>query len=457
MVYFLRLTKALCSCWVVFTLLSCSSDSGSADKASSNENSSPIANAGKDQLVAVDTLILLNGSGSYDEDDDPLSYRWLLSDIPVNSQATLTDANIFNPTFEADLNGDYVVMLIVNDGESDSISDTVLISVTDNNLPPVANAGPDQSVITGSLVTLDGNESVDANQDPLTFLWTITSKPQDSNVTLTRNDGSTTTFSPDVDGTYVVQLRVSDDTTVSEVDSISIISASNNLSLVDQFDGIQPLLTTINKPDSLPDITKNTGRYRANLTDNLNNITLHYNQDQGRLDAALVSFPFEFIARNIGIGQQDNSQLAPPHSGSPFNFTGVQVHALNLDDANSSHVVVGHRGNTGFTIEGKNTVNGVSRVNDIGANEAPLGRADIRIVGNSDRTLTIYWQTPNLSSTTQEDTWILYGAKGNLDPDGKLPGAAPAYGESVYVGLITYAYWSTGVPFVGTCDSVEIK
>ena len=644
MVYFLKLPKALCLYWVVFILLSCSSDS---DNATPSENSIPIANAGNDQLVPVDTLVLLSGSNSYDEDNDPLSYRWLLLDIPSNSQATLIDANSFNPSFVADLNGDYVVMLVVNDQLIDSILDTVLVSVTDNNIPPVANAGPDQSVLTGSLVVLEGKDSTDANQDQLTFLWAIISKPQASNVTLTSSVGPTTTFLPDVDGTYlisllvddgndqsimdevvidsasinsapianagpdqsvltgetvlldgrassdsdqneltyqwsiislpsgsdslisdadsviaslstdidgiyelqlrvsdgqiahydrilvtstpinlapianagqnqqvntgdtvlldgsssqdedndaltyewllisapenssavlnsssaisptfttdidgtyVIQLRVSDSTTVSEVDSISVISTSNNLSLIDQFDGNQPLLTTINKPDSLPDITKNMGRYRANLTDNSNNITLHYNQDQGRLDAAFVSFPFEFIARNIGIGRQENSQLAPSDSGNPIIFAGVQVHTLDLDEANSSHVVVGHRGGAAeFTIEGKNTVNGASSVNDIGANKTPLGRADIRIVGNSDRTLTVYWQAPNLSLATQQDTWKLYGTEGSLEPDGSLPGPTPAYGNSVYVGLITYAFGSSGVPFVGTCDSIEVK
>jgi hypothetical protein len=135
----------------------------------------------------------------------------------------------------------------------------------------------------------------------------------------------------------------------------------------------------------------------------------------------------------------------------------VQVHDFDLNSVNSSHVVVGHRGDTGFTIEGKNTVNGNSSVNDNGENSAPLGRADIRVVGNSDRSLTVYWQTPNLAHLTQQDTWILYGPTWMTQPDGTLPGTTPTYGNSVYVGLITYAFSNTGVPFVGTCDSIEIK
>ena len=82
--------------------------------------------------------------------------------------------------------------------------------------------------------------------------------------------------------------------------------------VLDLFAGSGALIGyTTNNKSSLPDIARKDGRYRANLTDNTDNITLHFNQDQGRLDAKKVSFPFEVIARNIGIGTQANSQAAP--------------------------------------------------------------------------------------------------------------------------------------------------
>lgn len=201
-----------------------------------------------------------------------------------------------------------------------------------------------------------------------------------------------------------------------------------------------------NNESSLPDVVKIDGRYRANVINNDNNITLHFNEFQGRLDAKLLAFPFEFIARNIGIGTQDSSQVAPSSSGDPYIFSGVQVHVPDLDSRNSSHVVVGHRGPTEFTIEGKNTLNGNSSVNDAGEGIVPNGRADIRMVGNEDRTITVYWQLPEQT----EDNWTLYNGTG------LLPGTAPVYGDSVYVGLITYVFELNGLPFVGTCDGIEI-
>lgn len=225
---------------------------------------------------------------------------------------------------------------------------------------------------------------------------------------------------------------------------------SGTAQVSDSFDGTGPLLGyTTTKPDVLPDVGRVDGRYRAALTDNAGNKTLHYNDAQGRLDAKLVIFPFDYVARNIGIGSLSDSQFAPNPTGSTFMFAGIQVHSTDLGAADSAHVVVGHRGNTKFTIEGKNTLNGSSRVNDIGANTAPSGRADIRIVGNSDRSLTVYWQTPNFGSDAN-DNWQLYRGTGNL------PGPTAPFGQSVYIGLITYAFGTGSVPFVGTADSVEL-
>lgn len=226
----------------------------------------------------------------------------------------------------------------------------------------------------------------------------------------------------------------------------SSVSHINN-SLSDDFETEGELTGFVtNNESALPDVSKVDGRYRANLTNNDDNVTLHFNENQGRLDAKLLTFPFEFIARNIGIGTQEDSQTPPGHEGNEFIFSGVQVHALDLSQPNSSHVVVGHRGGTGFTIEGKNTLNGSSSVNDAGANIVPDGRADIRIVGESDNTVTVYWQLPN----QQQDSWTLYNGTG------ELPGMAPAYSDSVYVGLITYAFELNGIPFVGTCDGIEV-
>ncbi len=227
---------------------------------------------------------------------------------------------------------------------------------------------------------------------------------------------------------------------------------NNTVSIVDDFDGTGSLIDYVtNNAEVLPNVGRVSGRYHALLDDNTNNQTLHFNEEQGRLDAKLMTFPFEVIARNIGIGITTDSQTAPVHNGTQYNFAGIQVHAEDFNSINSSHIVVGHRGTRQFTIEGKNTVDGVSFVNDAGIDTAPLGRVDIRIVGDENNELTFYWQQPNLSSGVTPDEWTLYTGTG------KLPGTAPSYGNQVYVGLITYAFGNAGIPFVGTCDAIEFN
>ena len=89
-------------------------------------------------------------------------------------------------------------------------------------LPPVAAAGPDQVVATGSLVTLDGSASFDPNQDPITYLWSLT-RPQFSSAVLDDPASATPSFVANVCGEYTASLVVTDDGgLVSQPDGVSV-------------------------------------------------------------------------------------------------------------------------------------------------------------------------------------------------------------------------------------------
>jgi hypothetical protein len=68
------------------------------------------------------------------------------------------------------------------------------------NRPPVANAGPDQTVPLGAVVTLNGGASTDPDGDALRFRWSFISKPAQSAATLVDPTGVTTTFVVDAPG-----------------------------------------------------------------------------------------------------------------------------------------------------------------------------------------------------------------------------------------------------------------
>ena len=85
------------------------------------------------------------------------------------------------------------------------------ISVSAPAASPVASAGPDQAVKAGTLVTLDGTASHDPDNNlPLTYEWSIQSKPANSAATLSSTTADKPTFTPDKPGDYVFALNVTD-------------------------------------------------------------------------------------------------------------------------------------------------------------------------------------------------------------------------------------------------------
>jgi cyclophilin family peptidyl-prolyl cis-trans isomerase len=93
------------------------------------------------------------------------------------------------------------------------------------NAAPVANAGVAQNVVVGSVVTLDGSASTDANSDPLTYAWTLTSIPAGSLAALSSLTAAKPTFTADVAGTYVASLTVNDGKVTSTAVTNSITAA----------------------------------------------------------------------------------------------------------------------------------------------------------------------------------------------------------------------------------------
>jgi hypothetical protein len=97
--------------------------------------------------------------------------------------------------------------------------------------PPVADAGPDQSVTTGNLVNLDGSRSTDPDHrdDTLTFQWSFSSRPQGSTATL--NGGTTVnpTFTADVEGTYRINLVVFDNWGGASAPSTVTVTATGSV------------------------------------------------------------------------------------------------------------------------------------------------------------------------------------------------------------------------------------
>jgi len=90
-------------------------------------NTAPVANAGPDQIIAIGTTVVLDGTASRDADGNALTWNWALTAKPAGSTATLNDPMSARPSFLADKAGEYVAQLIVNDGMLDGRPATVMI------------------------------------------------------------------------------------------------------------------------------------------------------------------------------------------------------------------------------------------------------------------------------------------------------------------------------------------
>jgi RHS repeat-associated protein len=193
-------------------------------------NEPPVARAGPDQTVAVGQVAHLDGSASTDGDGDALAFAWRLLASPEGSMAAVSDATAVMPTLLVDRPGTYEVELRVHDGTEDSEPDTVLVSTV--NSRPVAAAGPDQTVAVGTVVGLDGSASHDVDGDPLTYSWTLVTRPGDSQAALSDPGGPMPVFTADRPGVYEVELVVNDGAEDSGPDRV-VIATQNSAPVAD--------------------------------------------------------------------------------------------------------------------------------------------------------------------------------------------------------------------------------
>lgn len=100
------------------------------------------------------------------------------------------------------------------------------------NTPPVADAGRAQVALRNVVVVLDGGASHDADGDPLTFRWSMVSRPGGSAAALS-GGASSPTFTPDVAGDYSVGLVVNDGKVDSATATVAVTALDGTSSLHD--------------------------------------------------------------------------------------------------------------------------------------------------------------------------------------------------------------------------------
>ena len=187
------------------------------------------------QPAALNTTATLDGSASHNLANETffaplpnpgLSYQWQQVDGPAT--VVLSDATAVKPSFVAPKEGSYRFQLIVSDTVEDSLPATVTVLVGAGNTTvdvanqkPVAHAGSDQNVEMGATVNLDGNESSDADNDPLTYHWQ--QLPGPISVTLTGANTAAPSFTANLTGSYSFRLVVNDGKESSAPDVVNVV------------------------------------------------------------------------------------------------------------------------------------------------------------------------------------------------------------------------------------------
>jgi hypothetical protein len=160
--------------------------------------------AGPDQQVYSGQTAQLNGTTT----DNTTLITQVTWDFDDNSTVVNgTSPSLLNATHVYSTTGVYNVTLTVTFGDSLNKTETAQATITVvENLPPIADAGPDQLVpqasAQGANVTLDGTGSSDPYNDTLSYLWNWTGgsatgatpttlfPPGNTTVILTVSDGA---------------------------------------------------------------------------------------------------------------------------------------------------------------------------------------------------------------------------------------------------------------------------
>ncbi|HET6637762.1 MAG TPA: PKD domain-containing protein [Gemmatimonadota bacterium] len=174
-------------------------------------NTAPTVDAGADQAVTLGAAATVTATAE-DPDGDPLTFSWTVTSRPDGSTAQPAPTNAATISITPDVAGDYVLQVTVADGRGGQAVDDVKVTATapGANRAPTANAGFDLEGTQTITMTLDGSGSSDPDGDPLTFAWTVVSRPAGSTAEIASAGAAVASFTPDLEGVYVVQLAVND-------------------------------------------------------------------------------------------------------------------------------------------------------------------------------------------------------------------------------------------------------
>ena len=190
-------------------------------------NVPPTANAGGNQSVTLPVnSVDLTGAGSTDPDGTITSYAWEQTSGPTTG--VFGTPNAVTTTFGSLSEGSYVVKLTVtdNNGATGSTSIIITVNAAPPNIPPMADAGADQTITLPTSTTTLAGTGTDPDGTITGYLWRKISGPTGGPIT--SSTSATTGITGLVAGNYIYQLRVTDNAGDTATDAIQVtVNAAN--------------------------------------------------------------------------------------------------------------------------------------------------------------------------------------------------------------------------------------
>jgi hypothetical protein len=167
-------------------------------------NVPPLANAGEDQDVLEETKVTLSASFSSDPDGEIESYEWSEDDTVFSLEVEV------EKTFAL---GEHTITLKIKDDMGATSTDTIVVTVFKENIPPKADAGEDATVTEGASVHFTAEGSVDVDGNITSYLWIL---PDGKEIKKAEFDAKFPA------GTHNLTLNVTDDKGAVDSDEITI-------------------------------------------------------------------------------------------------------------------------------------------------------------------------------------------------------------------------------------------
>jgi PKD repeat protein len=279
-------------------------------------NHAPFAIINGPSYGYVGEPLIFDGSASYDPDGDSLTYEWDFGDSTPNEYDAVVE-HVFN------FPGIFIVSLIVEDDDLNDPRmdmDTLEVEIIEPNVPPIAEAGPDQWVWVLEVVTFDGSASYDPDGTIVNWTWDFG--------TGDIGYGEIVEYMYYYDGEFQVMLTVRDDDGATDNDTCTVyvepyiigtLSEKKSPVSIARSQNSKSLVIMLPKPPSDP--------YPENgATDVLVDVILSWTGGSMDLEVDFSGgFGVTVTFTNIGDGEVENINLSLFISGGILNLINVTI------------------------------------------------------------------------------------------------------------------------------------